>query len=366
MPNDAATAAREGAALRLVGQALELPGAEQHAFLERASGDDAILLGLAQQLLAATREAESHPRFLVTRARELAEPFMQRVDAARRPSEVLLDRVGAALADRYTLVRQLGQGGAGVVYLARDLAHDRYVAVKLITHRTTDKHQRARFLREIAIASTLHHPCIVPIVDSGEVVDVPYCVMPVATGGSLRQRLDVVGRLRVVDAIAIARDVAQGLDHAHRAGIVHRDIKPQNILFNASCAMVADFGLALALEESVSRFTSHGVVVGTLSYLSPEQASGARRVDHRSDIYSLGCVVFELLVGAPPFTGPSQQRVMLQQIHAPAPDPATMHKDVPPALGAAVRQALAKAPADRFPSAGAFVDALSAAGEPRA
>src|SRR5579883_2316457 len=224
------------------------------------------------------------------------------------------------IAERYTIERELGRGGMAVVMLARDVVHERLVAIKLFRAEFAGAVSHDRFLREMRFTARLQHPHIVPLYDSGIVEDVPYYVMPFVDGESLRARLERERQLPVADAVRIATDVAGALAYAHAHGIVHRDIKPENILLAGDQALVADFGIARAVVEAASdRLTSTGLAVGTPAYMSPEQATGDRAVDARSDIYSLGSVLFEMLAGVPPFVGPTPQAVIARRLAAAAP-----------------------------------------------
>lgn len=350
---------RERAALRIVGFALDLPAEERDSVLVREAGPDTALLTRARYLLAATAEAVSRPRFLNDRAAEYAASLVESVDAALRSTEVLRPEIRSALADRYAFVRELGRGGTAVVYLARDLANDRDVAIKLIRSGATDSNHRERFAREIGIVAALSHPCIVQLLDSGEVDNVPFYVMPFLPGESLRQKIDRDAPMPLADALRITVDVASALDHAHQRGIVHRDIKPLNILLDGERALVADFGIALALEHGAARLTSGHVVLGTPSYMSPEQAGRLSEADHRSDIYSLACVVYEMLAGEPVFSGPNTMSVVAKQIAAPPPDILILRRELGPGVQKALLRALAKEPAQRFARAGEFAAALS-------
>src|SRR5512146_3565174 len=217
------------------------------------------------------------------------------------------------LAHGYEIERELGRGGMATVYLARDRRHDRTVAVKVLSPDLSQAFGIERFQREIAITAKLAHPNILPLHDSGESDGRLYYVMPFVAGESLRARLDRERQLPVRDAICIARGVASALEHAHANGIIHRDIKPENILLSDGQPIVADFGIARAVEQSAGdQLTATGVSIGTPAYMSPEQAAG-EPVDERSDIYSLGCVLYEMLAGEPPFTGPTAQAVVAKR-----------------------------------------------------
>ena len=226
-------------------------------------------------------------------------------------------RLQAALADRYTIERELGRGGMAIVFLARDRRHDRDVAVKVLRPELAASLGPERFLLEIKVAAGLTHPHIVPLHDSGEADGLLYYVMPFIQGESLRDRLEREGMLPVVAAVQLAREVADALDYAHRQSVVHRDIKPENILIQDGHAVVADFGIARAISAAGGhRVTATGVAVGTPDYMSPEQAQGEEQVDGRSDIYSLGCVLYEMLTGEPPFIGTTPQEVLRKQLVA--------------------------------------------------
>ena len=269
----------------------------------------------------------------------------------------MLPQLVSALAGRYEVERELGQGGMAVVYLARDVKHDRYVAVKVLRPELGNSIGAERFLREISTAARLTHPNILPLHDSGEANGLLYYVMPYVRGESLRRRLDRERQLPVEDAIVIAKQIASALDYAHEQGVVHRDIKPENILIGGGGqAIVADFGLARALHSAASvPLTQSGLAVGTPAYMSPEQASAEGIVDPRTDLYSLGCVVFEMIAGVPPFRGATIQALIAHHVASPPPSVCSERSSCPPWVDEAVRRALAKAPADRFRTAGEFV-----------
>jgi serine/threonine-protein kinase len=273
-----------------------------------------------------------------------------------------LDDLKAALAGRYAIEREIGSGGMATVYLARDMKHERQVAVKVLRPELAAALGRERFLQEIKIAANLHHPHILALYDSGEADGFLYYVMPHAEGESLRDRLDRDKQLPLDDAVRITREVAGALAYAHSRGVIHRDIKPENILLESGHAMVADFGIARAVTEAGGEgLTKTGIAIGTPMYMSPEQASGERDVDARSDIYSLGCVVYEMLVGQPPFTGPTPQAITARKLSEPVPAMGVVRDTVPTRLEQAIRTALAKVPADRFTTAHQFADALGGA-----
>jgi TolB-like protein/tRNA A-37 threonylcarbamoyl transferase component Bud32/Flp pilus assembly protein TadD len=274
-----------------------------------------------------------------------------------------LDRLTTALADRYRIERELGQGGMATVYLAHDLKHDRDVALKVLRPELAATLGPERFQREIRLAAKLTHPHILPLFDSGDADGLLYYVMPNVSGQSLRDRLNRERMLPVAEAVRIAVEVAGALEHAHRQGIVHRDIKPENIMFQGGHALVADFGIGKAVSDVRSEtLTQDGMSVGTPAYMSPEQAAG-EAVDGRSDIYSLGCVLYEMLVGEAPFTGPSVQAVIAKRfIQTPA-DVAGLREGVPGPVARAVQRALARAPMDRVQTAEEFSASLTALAE---
>jgi TolB-like protein/Flp pilus assembly protein TadD/tRNA A-37 threonylcarbamoyl transferase component Bud32 len=280
------------------------------------------------------------------------------------------ERVAASLADRYRIERRpdgsfslLGRGGTATVYLAHDLRHDRHVALKIVHPELAISVGAERFLREIRFIARLSHPHILPLFDSGEADGLLYYVMPYIQGGSLRRQLDEQGRLPIPAAIRIVREVALALDHAHRQGVIHRDIKPENILFEDDQAVVADFGIATAMEVAGDdRLTESGRAIGTPAYMSPEQAGGEGAIDGRSDIYSLGCVLYEMLGGQPPFTGPTPQAVMAQQVIAPLPPLRSRRPEVTEPVARVLTRALAKEPGERFATAAEFTAALESAG----
>ncbi len=277
-----------------------------------------------------------------------------------------LDRLTAALSARYTVERELGQGGMAVVYLARDLKHHRSVAVKALRPELAAALGPERFLREIEIAAQLTHPHVLPLYDSGDAAGVLYYVMPYVEGESLRDRLDREKQLPLDESLRIARAVASALAYAHGRDVVHRDIKPENILLAGGEAFVADFGIARAITAAAGeRLTATGIAVGTPAYMSPEQAAGDRALDGRSDVYSLACVLYEMLAGQPPFTGPTTATVVHQHLTAPPPLVTRLRPAVPAALARLIERALAKTPADRFATAGQFAEALAAAGQGR-
>jgi serine/threonine-protein kinase len=268
-------------------------------------------------------------------------------------------RLSAALADRYTIERELGAGGMATVYLAHDLRHDRHVALKVLRPELAAVIGADRFLKEIKVTANLQHPHILGLIDSGEVDGLLYYVMPSVEGESLRDRLTRDQQLPVADAVRIASEVATALDYAHRHQVIHRDIKPENILLHDGRALVVDFGIALAVSTAGgTRMTETGMSLGTPHYMSPEQAMGEREITARSDVYALGCVLYEMLVGEPPFTGPTAQAIIARVMTEQPRSLTLQRRTIPPHVEAAVHTALQKLPADRFATAHEFAEAL--------
>src|SRR5579872_1666206 len=258
-----------------------------------------------------------------------------------------------ALAERYRIERELGSGGMAIVYLAHDVRHDRPVAVKVLRPEIAAAIGPDRFVSEIKTTANLQHAHILGLIDSGHMDGTVYYVMPYIDGESLRQRLNRETQLPVSEAVRIAVDVARALDYAHRRGIIHRDIKPENILLHEGQPLVADFGIALATTRSGdgTRITERGMSLGTPEYMSPEQAMGERTLDARTDIYALGCVLYEMLAGEPPFTGPSAQAIIAKMMTTEPEPVTTLRRSTPENVAAATMTALSKLPADRFATA---------------
>ncbi len=270
------------------------------------------------------------------------------------------DRLAAALADRYTIVRELGAGGMATVYLADDLRHRRKVAIKVLRPELAASLGPDRFLREIEVAAQLTHPHILPLHDSGAVDGFLFYVMPYIDGESLRTRLDRVGELPITEAVRVLREVADALSHAHSLGVVHRDIKPDNVMLSGRHALVMDFGVAKAVSEATGKnaLTTAGVALGTPTYMAPEQAAADPHLDHRVDIYALGAMGYELLAGRPPFAGRTPQEVLGMHV-TQAPDPVDRYRPgTPPALVEIIMRCLAKRPSDRWQSADELVERL--------
>jgi len=271
-----------------------------------------------------------------------------------------VDRLAAALDDRYRIERELGAGGMATVYLAQDLKHDRKVAIKVLRPELAAVIGAERFLSEIRTTANLQHPHILPLFDSGAADSFLFYVMPFIEGESLRDRLNREKQLPITDAVRIATEVASALDYAHRHSVIHRDIKPENVLLHDGQALVADFGIALAASKAGgSRMTETGMSLGTPHYMSPEQAMGQREITPRSDVYALGAMTYEMLLGEPPFTGPTAQSIVAKVMtEKPAPLIARRER-IPPPVEDAVLTALEKLPADRFASAAEFASALA-------
>jgi DNA-binding SARP family transcriptional activator len=329
-------------------------------------------LGLARALAEAGDAASAlrHARVYAERVREELgvsptpehAAFMQQV---RTVGETAPGPPGSpAAGERYRIEREVGRGAVATVYLARDLKHNRQVALKVLRPELIGSVEARRFLREISIAASLYHPNIIQLYDSGVFEGPgrpsgPFYVMPYVAGESLRERMARDVQLAPAIAVPVAIQIAKALAHAHEHGIVHRDVKPENILLEGEHVLVADFGIAHALESSGGeKLSQTGIVLGTPTYMSPEQAVGGATVDERSDIYSLGCVVYEMLAGEPPFGGRSTQAVLARHAADPVPPLRTVCPAVSSELEAAVLRALEKAPAQRYQSASAFAQAL--------
>jgi eukaryotic-like serine/threonine-protein kinase len=315
-------------------------------------------------VLRAVRGGQSHPEPRPEHSgKRLAVGAKRRtIDA---PMSDDLSPLREALADRYDIERLLGEGGMATVYVARDVRHNRRVALKVLKPDLAAVVGAQRFLNEIQVTANLQHPHILGLYDSGTANGAPFYVMPLVQGESLRDRLTRETMLPIADTIRIAQQVAGALEYAHRHGVIHRDIKPENILLQDGEVLLGDFGIALAVHDAaVGRLTGTGLSLGTVGYMSPEQASGERDLDARTDIYSLGAVVYEMLAGEPPFRGPTAQATIAKLMTERPTGLRVVRDGVPPALEQTVMRALAKAPADRFASAREFADAL--AGSPTA
>jgi serine/threonine-protein kinase len=264
-----------------------------------------------------------------------------------------------ALGERYALEREIGRGGMATIYLARDLQGDRPVALKVMHPNLVQSIGTDRFLREIEIARSLSHPRIVPLYDSGQLGGVLYYAMQYVQGESLFERLAREQRLTVSDAVRVAVDAAEALGYAHQHGVLHRDVKPENILLEGGRGFVADFGLARAIgAANYRRLTETGVIVGTIFYMSPEQLREDPNLDQRTDIYSLGCILYEMLTGVPPFPGTSISQLVTRILKSPVPSARSDRAEVPETVDRAIARALAKSPASRFATAEEFAAAI--------
>ena len=272
----------------------------------------------------------------------------------------IIERLQPFLSDRYSIEREIGRGGMAYVLLAQDRKHGRPVALKVL--RPDLAVGAERFLREIEIASRLTHPNVLPVHDSGEADGLLYYVMPFVEGESLRDRLDREKQLPLEEALRITGEVADALAYAHGRGVLHRDIKPENILLVAGHAVVTDFGIARAVSVAAEdRLTGTGITLGTARYMSPEQATAERTLDGRTDVYSLGCVLYEMLAGEAPFSAPTPQRILARRLSERAPTLEGIREGISPALHETIRRALATVPADRFPTAAHFAKAIAEA-----
>src|SRR5678815_1219092 len=276
-----------------------------------------------------------------------------------------LARLSTALAGRYRIEREIGAGGMATVYLAGDLKHDRDVAVKVLRPELAAVLGTNRFLNEIKISARLDHPHILTLIDSGAADGFLYYVMPFVRGESLRNKLEREKQLGLDEALDITKQITSALDHAHRHGIVHRDIKPENILIHEGEAVLSDFGIAMAVKEAGgNRLTESGVSLGTPQYMSPEQATGDRPLDARSDVYSIAAVLYEMLAGEPPHTGASVQAIVSKLLTEQPTRLRVLRASVPESVDEAVAKALAKVPIDRYGTAGDFARALATRGPP--
>ncbi len=271
----------------------------------------------------------------------------------------IIEKLNTALIDLYHIEREIGSGGMATVFLARDLKHERPVALKLLRPELAAIIGSERFLNEIRVTANLQHPHILPLFDSGRINEFLYYVMPYIEGESLADKLDREKQLPIDEAIEITKSVASALDYAHRQNIIHRDIKPGNILLQEGTALVTDFGIALAVSAAAGdRLTETGLSPGTPEFMSPEQGAGDRQLDARSDIYSLGCVLYQMLTGQPPHTGPTVQAILASLLTEKPKDARELRETTPSSINRAIKKALARIPADRYVSASHFIEAL--------
>jgi len=355
------SAVRWGAVRRLVDAALELPHEERARFVATASQHDRALRGAVERLLASCERAADDTQFLSEPAAEHAAPMLHEVTRRAASAQAgIPEALASALGERYVLERVAGQGAMATVYRAHDRKFDRAVAVKVLRPELARECDVRRFQQEIRETAGLNHPHIVSVYDSGGDDGPLYYVMPFMEGSTLRHRAR--GRqLPIPEALAIAAAIGRGLDYAHRRGLVHRDVKPENILFQDGEPALADFGIARCLDRiPQDTWSSMGIVRGTAEYMSPEQVRAEKRLDGRSDVYALACVLFEMLAGYPPFTGRTPQMVMQRHLHD---DPPSLHgarPAVPAPVLETITRALSKKPRGRPATAAAFVDALGA------
>lgn len=328
---------------------LEQPVSERDRFLNEVTATDPDLRERVAAMLRA--DSTDHPLLDATgdRLRAAAETLA--------PASLVGTRIGA-----YEIVRELGRGGMATVYLANDARHRRSVALKLLHSDASSVVGGERFRREIEVLAQLQHPHILPLYDSGESNGRLYYVMPLVSGETLRERIARVGPLPLAEVRRLVADVSAALDYAHRRGVVHRDVKPANILVDDEHATVADFGIAhRAVEVETGELTATGIVIGTPAYMSPEQSTASRQLDSRSDVYSLGCVLYEMLTGKPPFQAPTAHEIIGKHLRDPVPSACAIRPSLPPAIDAVLRQAMAKRPDERFASTRELAYALEAA-----
>jgi serine/threonine-protein kinase len=360
----------------LVDEATCVAPEKRAAYIASSCGGDEVLAAQVGRLAADFDRAQGSWGFLAQSAGELSAPLLAATvpprDAFAIGADVplrrgltemadVLARLRTALAERYLVERELASGGMATVYLARDVRHERSVAIKLLHPELSAMLGTERFLSEIRTTASLHHPNILPLFDSGAADGLLFYVMPLVQGESLRARIEREKQLPVADAVRIVTQIADALEYAHRHGVIHRDIKPENILLHEGTPLVSDFGIALAMQSAgAERMTRTGLSLGTPPYMSPEQASGGATIDGRSDVYSLACVLYELLVGDPPFTGSTPQIVIARVLGDLPSSVRTVRPSVPVHVEEAIARALAKLPADRPATAREFADSLVA------
>ncbi len=342
----------------LLDAALDCAPEERDAFLRRVTDTDPELGVELNALLRDASQLAELPLLDQSASGVFASLLEERADGELRRLEV-------ALTDRYSIIRPIGVGGMATVYLATALHLDRPVALKVLRPDLSHAVGAKRFAREVRLVATLEHPSIVRALDSGEAAGHFWFAMPFIDGGSLRQRIARDGALPLDESLSIVRQLADALGYAHSRGVMHRDIKPDNILLSNGQAFIADFGIARAIESSEQALTHTGMSVGTPAYMAPEQAAGEKNLDERVDMYALGTVLYEMLAGAPPFTGPSRTAII---VRARSCDPRPIHivrAEVSPALDLVICKAMARAPSERYASMSAFQDAIAAASTAR-
>jgi len=338
---------------RLIDEASVKTTAERVAYLDQACAGDHLLRSYAERLLMEAERAEHEQS---PPAEERFRDLLAAPSPADLPAPVWHDFV---IADRYYVVRELGSGAMATVYLVRDSRDGAHVALKLLDPRLGGSIAEERFRREVRVVSSLEHPSILPLHESGRWQDTLYYTMPFVDGVSLRRRIDDGGPLPIGEALRLTTEIADALHHAHQRGVVHRDVKPDNVLLREGHAIVADFGVARAISTVVDStvITGAGLAIGTPAYMSPEQLSGGT-VDHRSDLYSLGCVLYEMLAGERTLSEKGVRQIMQRRLRGSLPDVRSRRSDVPEEVADVVRRALATAPEQRFDSAKQMAEAL--------
>ncbi len=347
--------------LDVFARVLDVASEEQQAKIETECAHDVMLRAAVVRLMDSLPDFDADSSIFAHSATDFVAPIVRGLSNAREVDVTDAPDIAAALLPRYVLNGELGRGGHAIVYRAHDSSLNRGVAIKVMRRERASEESSRRFTQEIAIAARLQHPFIVPLLESGTIGGRLYFVMPIIDGESLRKRLDREGPLDVASALAIANDIAEALDHAHAQHVVHRDVKPQNMLLRHGHASLTDFGIALALQvddDGDGRMTAPGTSIGTPFYMSPEQASGSRDLDRRTDVYALACVCFEMMTGVVPYAGTSIAVVQAKHLQAPIPDARALRPTLPDGVSRVLMRGLAKAPADRFPTAGEFVAAL--------
>ena len=344
---------------------LDAPADEQHAVIDAECGSNDKLRSEVLALLDRQPRSDTATGIFAYSATDFVAPIVRELHDAIAIEIAGAPDIAAALLPRYVLHGELGRGGHAIVFRAHDCSLNRGVAIKIARRERASEDASRRFTQEIAIAARLQHPFIVPLLDSGTINGRLYFVMPIVKGESLRERLDREGALEVAPAIAVANDIAEALDHAHAQKVVHRDVKPRNVLLREGHAHLTDFGIALALhpvgDEGDGRMTAPGTSIGTPSYMSPEQTVGSRVLDQRTDVYALACVCFEMLTGEVPYAGTGAATVQAKHRYAPIPDARMLRPMLPDAVSRVLMRGMAKAPEERFTTAGEFVSALKRA-----